>query len=98
MSKKDSKTVSNSMEETKEYHVRYLRAVNNPIRREILRILKERDMTIEDLCSKTKLDAKNLTWHLELLEYGFCVMKINIGDVLVYSLTQEGKVVDYIEK
>jgi len=35
MSDKDSKTIGDSMEETRDRHARYLRAVNNPVRRDI---------------------------------------------------------------
>lgn len=86
------------MEETKEYHVRYLRAVNNPLRREILRALKEGEGTMEALGEKTGLEAKALEWHLDILEHGFCVEKEERGGEVVYVLTQEGMVVDYVDK
>lgn len=98
MSRKDSKTIGRSMEETKEYHTRYLRAVNNPLRREILRALKEGDATLETLQSKTELDANALEWHLGILEHGFCVERENRDGETFYKLTQEGKVVDYVER
>ena len=98
MSRKDSKTIGDSLEETREYHLRYLRAVNNPLRRDILRALKDGDATIETLQSKTGMDAKTLEWHLSILEHGFCVEKeIREGETF-YKLTQEGKVVDYVDR
>ena len=97
MARKDSKTIGDSLEETKEYHLRYLRAVNNPLRRKILRALKVGDATIETLQSRTGLDAGTLEWHLSILEHGFCVEKeVRDGETL-YKLTKEGKVVDYVE-
>ena len=98
MSGKDSKTIGGSMEETKEYHVRYLRAMNNPQRRTILRALKDGDATIEALQSGTGLDPEKLSWHLSILEHGFCVEKEVKKGKTVYRLTQEGKVVDYLDK
>jgi len=92
-----SKTTSESIEDTKQYHERLLIAVNNPLRRKILRALKERDSTIEDLESKTGLNKENLKWHLSLLEQGFCVEKDNKQGKVVYKLTQEGRVVDHME-
>jgi len=89
--------VSESIEETQLYHTRYLRAINSPIRREILKALKEGCATIEDLQSSTGLDKANLEWHLNVLENGFCVEKDIKQGKLVYRLTQEGKVVDYLE-
>ncbi len=97
MAQKDSKTISDSLEETKEYHIRYLRAINNPLRREILRALKDGDATIETLQTKTGLDAKAVQWHLSILEHGFCVEKEDRDGETFYKLTQEGKVVDYVE-
>ncbi len=48
------------MEETKEYHVRYLRAINSPVRRDILRSLKEGEATIEALGERTGMEEKSL--------------------------------------
>jgi DNA-binding transcriptional ArsR family regulator len=86
------------MEDTKEYHVRYLRAINNPIRRRILRTLKEVDMPIDLIASKMGLDVRTTEWHMDMLEHGFCVEKIERGGFTVYTLTQEGKVVNYVDK
>jgi len=98
LSGKDSKTIGKTMEETKEYHERYLRAMNNPTRRDILRALKEDDSTIKNLEASTGLDAKTLDWHLSILEHGFCVEKEEKEGETLYRLTQEGKVVDYVDK
>lgn len=95
---RDSKTIGDSMEETKEYHVRYLRAINSPIRRGILRALMEGDMSLDEIASKTGLDVKTVGWHVAMLEHGFCVQKVEGEGVTVYTITQEGKVVDYVDK
>ena len=97
MSRKDSKTIGDSLEETREYHLRYLRAVNNPLRRKILMALKAGDATIETLRSRTGLDSGALEWHLSILEHGFCVEKEVRDGETFYKLTQEGKVVGYME-
>lgn len=97
MSGKDSRTIGKSIEETRRYHKRYLRAINSPLRREILRALKEGYTTIEDLSSRTGLDNGTLNWHLSVLEQGFCIEKDIKQGKLVYKLTQEGQVVDYLE-
>jgi DNA-binding transcriptional ArsR family regulator len=97
LSGKDSKTVGKSIEETRQYHTRYLRAINSPLRREILRALKKGRATVEDLESRTGLDNVTLKWHLSVLEHGFCVEKNIIKGKLIYKLTQEGRVVDYME-
>jgi len=98
LSDKDSKTIGRSMEETKEYHVRYLRAVNSPVRRGILRALKDGEATVDVLGEKTGMEGKDLAWHLSILEHGFCVEKHDRDGETVYEMTQEGKVVDYVDK
>jgi len=93
-----SKTVADSMEETKERHRRYLRAVNNPIRSKILRSIEKGNTTLASISEDTGTDEKTLSWHLRILEDGFCVEKIKEGDLEKYSLTKEGQVVDYLDK
>ncbi len=97
LSGKESKTVGNSIEETRLYHTRYLRAINSPVRRRILRALKEGCANVKDLESVTGLGKESLEWHLSVLEHGFCVEKVMKQGKMVYKLTQEGKVVDYME-
>lgn len=97
MSRKNSKTTGNSIEETRQYHTRYLRAVNSPLRRKILKILNEGHATVEDLQSRTGLDNDTLEWHLSVLERGFCVEKSIKKGKVAYKLTQEGRVVDYLK-
>jgi len=97
LSKKNLKASNHSIDETRKFHERYLRAINNPLRRKILRTLKEGYTTIEDLESRTGLDKENLIWHLAVLENASCVEKDNRQGTPVYKLTQEGRVVDYME-
>jgi len=93
-----SKTIGRSIEETRQYHERYLRAINSPVRRRILKALKKGTATIEDLQSRTGLDENTLTWHLSILEHGFCIQKNMKEGKPVYKLTQEGRIIDYLEK
>jgi len=97
LSDKRSKTTTDSIEETRLYHSRYLRAMNSPIRRVILRIIKENNCTFEQLESKTNLNKATLKWHLDILENGFCIEKFVKEDKTIYALTQEGKVIDFLE-
>jgi DNA-binding transcriptional ArsR family regulator len=98
MSRKTSKTTTNSIEETRQYHRKYLIAINSPLRRKILNALKKGATNINQLQEATKLDKATLEWHLSILEYGFCIEKeCRLGN-LTYKITQEGKVVDYLDK
>ena len=71
--------------------------MNSPLRRGILRLIKENCCTIEQLESKTHLDKATLKWHLDILENGFCIEKIVNKNKTIYILTQEGKVIDFLE-
>jgi DNA-binding transcriptional ArsR family regulator len=97
-SSRDSKTIGDSLEETKEYHRRYLYAVNSPVRRGILKALKDGDATVEVLTSRTGLDPKTLEWHLNILEHGFCIEREVRQGTNFYRLTREGKVVDFMDR
>ena len=97
MSGRRSKTVKDSIEETRLCHLRYLRAINSPLRRKILRILNEDPSAIENLQVKLNLDKATLKWHLDILEHGFCIEKQVKQGKLVYMLTQEGEVVDFLD-
>ncbi len=93
-----SKTVTDSMEETKNRHRRYLRAINNPIRREILRAIQEGNDKLESISNAAKMDVKTLDWHLKILEDGFCLEITQDEDPVRYILTKEGSVVDFLDK
>jgi DNA-binding transcriptional ArsR family regulator len=97
LSDKDSRTIGGSLEETRQFHVRYLRAVNSPIRRKILLILKEEEATLPMLQTKTGMSAEDLDWHLRILEYGFCVEHEAKNGETFYRLTKEGSVVDFLK-
>ena len=86
------------MEEEKEYHTRYLRAINNPIRRKICRSLIGGCKTITEIKSNTGLKTTMLKWHLDILEYGFCVEKDTKSGYPSYKLTQEGEVIHYLDR
>ena len=98
MSDLPSRTVADSMEETKDRHRRYLRAINNPIRRDILRSLKDGNDVIESISDDTGIDEKTVGWHIRVLIDGFCVEEAIETDETKYILTQEGLVVDYLDK
>jgi predicted transcriptional regulator len=97
MSEKEPATTSNPEVEMRLSHELYLRAVNSPLRRNILAALTEGNATIEELGAKTNLDETTLKWHLNVLESGLCVEKESEQGSMIYSLTKFGKVVDYLK-
>jgi DNA-binding transcriptional ArsR family regulator len=72
-------------------------AVNSPVRREILRVLMNDEASVQILRRRTGLDEETLEWHLSILEHGRCVTKEDKDGVVVYRITQEGRVVDYMK-
>ena len=98
MSEKQSRTISDDMETTKERHRRYLMAINNSIRRKIIRAILEGETTERDLIQATGIDPKTLDWHIRILEHGYCIERIRQDDLLFFKVTQEGKVIDFMDK
>lgn len=82
------------MKDVRERHREYLEAVSNPLRRRILKALKDGEATLGVLQSRTDLDRKMLEWHLSILEYARCVEKESRGGEILYKITKEGKIVD----
>ena len=86
------------MEETKERHRRYLRAINNPVRRNILRAMYDGKNTALSISDATGIDTKTLNWHLNILVDGFCIEKTSKDSCEEYSLTKEASVIDFLDK
>jgi len=81
-----SEETLNSAAKRKQVHELYLRAINNPLRRKILSVLKENNFTIEELAVYTCLDEFTLRWHLNVLERGLCVEKEDNKGNILYKL------------
>ncbi|MFX0098864.1 MAG: ArsR family transcriptional regulator [Candidatus Hodarchaeota archaeon] len=87
------------LDEVRMAHDIYLKAVNNPVRRRILEILSENPREKENLAGilieeKLLKEIASLKYHLDYLLKARC---IEIKKEVI-SITQEGKVVDYMEK
>lgn len=82
---------SSSIELSREYHERYHKAVANPIRREILKLIR-RGLSEEEIAKSLKISLSELEYHVQVLQHGFCVEKRD-GKLVV---TKEGEVVDHI--
>ena len=89
-----SKTVGDTLEETRDRHRRYLRAINNPMRRKILRSIKDGNQETTSISADTGIDEKTVGWHIRVLRDGYCIE----ADGDSYTLTQEGLVVDYLDR
>jgi len=102
----DFKTIedfSKTVESSKFYHDLYLKAVNHPIRREILKIVNDSNEILEErlfnqLSEKEILkDPSILEYNINILIKALCIEKIERRDRTYYVITQAGKVVDYLK-
>ena len=91
---KRSRTLADTMEDTKDRHRRYMRSIQHPIRREILRAMERGASTMDDFVRELGEEPKVLDWHLKSLEHGFCIERVGER----FTLTQEGRIVDYLDK
>ncbi len=77
-----------SPEEAEEFRKRFKMAINNSVRRKILKLLLEGDRSFSQLQELTGIDEKMLRYHIDILKNGECVVE-SAG---VLSLTEEGKI------
>jgi len=93
---------SKTLEGNKYMHSLYLKAVNHPIRREILTIVnKAKQISRDDLIAKllasnTITDENIFNYNMDYLIKAFCVEKIENEGKIYYEITQSGQVVDYL--
>ncbi len=62
------------------------RALADPTRREILRLLRKRDMTAGEIADRFPLAASTLSGHFNVLKHAGLVVARRKGTTLVYSL------------
>ncbi|MBY8989746.1 MAG: hypothetical protein KGD58_03245 [Candidatus Lokiarchaeota archaeon] len=91
-----------TVEGSKYLHSLYLKAVNHPIRREILILVnKAKKISKEDLL-KTLLnndlisDESSFNYNMDYLVKAFCVKKVEENNIIYFEITQSGQVVDYL--
>jgi len=89
------------MPETKKVgHAQHLKAVNHPIRREILKFVNENEQISEDsLITKLKengsLDSHDtFKYHMDFLLQTYCVEKTLKENQILYKILPSGKVIE----
>ena len=93
-----------SIEGNKYFHSLYLKAINHPLRREILNIVNKAKRISKDeliaklLASKTIEDENIFHYNMDYLIKAFCIEKIENENEknIYYEITQGGKVVEYL--
>lgn len=62
------------------------KALNDPARREILRMLREKDMTAGDIAAEFDMTAPSISHHLDKLKRAGLVTTVKQGQFIHYSL------------
>ena len=62
------------------------KALNDPTRRKILRMLREKEMTAGDIADAFQISKPSISHHLDLLKRADLVMCERKGQFLIYSL------------
>jgi hypothetical protein len=92
-----------SVEGYRYIHDVYLKAVNHPVRRGILKIINERgDVSEEFLFTELKKQGtiknmQDLQYNLDYLLKAFCIKRMEEADGKLYRLTKNGKIINYLE-
>ena len=96
---------SDAISRVRKQHDVYLKAVHNPTRRRILELISNQTFKVEKICKilleeEILRDDSSLDYHLNMLKNARCIelcIDKDSGEELI-EITQEGKVVDYLEK
>ena len=102
---KSMEEYSQTMEGSKHLHDLYLRAVNHPVRKEILIIVNKFKKIAKKELLKTLIEKKiikeenQLLYNIDYLIKAFCINSIedDESDEIFYEITQSGKVIEYLE-
>ena len=62
------------------------KALNDPTRREILKMLRQQDMTAGDIASKFEMTAPSISHHLDKLKRAGLVTILKQGQFVLYSI------------
>jgi len=97
-----------SLEGYRYYHDMYLKAINHPVRREVLKAILEtddkkitEDVLYEELKNKGILNKRDvLKYNLDYLKKAFCIEVIKDEDSKnnYFQITQSGKVIKYLNE
>lgn len=84
-------------------HALYLKAVNHPVRRVILKIVNKAEKISYKNLLNTLLEKETIkeefamNYNIDYLMKAFCINKIEEGAEIFYEITQSGKVVEYLK-
>lgn len=64
-----------------------IKALNDPTRREILKLLKEKDMTAGEIADAFHISKPSISHHLDILHQAELVVSEKRGQFIIYSLS-----------
>lgn len=62
------------------------KALNDATRRQILELLKEKDLTAGEIADKFNISKPSISYHLDLLKQAELVVAVKEGQYIYYSL------------
>jgi ArsR family transcriptional regulator len=62
------------------------KALNDPTRREILELLKDKDLTAGEIADQFNISRPSISHHLDLLRQAGLVMSVKEGQFIYYSI------------
>ncbi|MDB5124688.1 MAG: sdpR 5 [Mucilaginibacter sp.] len=62
------------------------KALNDPTRREILEMLKDKDLTAGEIADRFSISKPSISHHLDLLRQAGLVVSVKEGQFIYYSL------------
>lgn len=62
------------------------KALNDPIRREILKLLREGDLAAGDIAAHFDISKPSISHHLEILRNASLITSVKQGQFIVYSI------------
>jgi ArsR family transcriptional regulator len=77
-----------------------LKALSDPTRREILRMLRKRDMTAGEIADAFDMTKPSISHHLDMLRKANLVVSVKEGQFITYSLntTELDELIQWIYK
>ncbi len=100
---KSMEDYSKTLEGTNYLHGLYLKAVNHPVRRQILEIVNKNEKVskktlLKELIEKNLIQDENqLIYNIDYLIKAFCINSVEDDNETFYEITQSGKVIEYLE-
>ena len=62
------------------------KALNDPTRREILELLKTKDLTAGEIADQFNISKPSISHHLDLLKQAGLVVSVKEGQFIIYSI------------